>query len=121
MGFEMSRCRPEVDEAEKLVVGMKPNVNSYNTVISGWSGSVDPRSLERMQALCDEMKHSYAAGDDGVKPNACTFDTMLSTYRDKNEKSKAHAVFKDMEEFYTCGEVELKSLVDKYSAWTKAE
>lgn len=71
----------------------KPDVVTYNTVLDAWAkkatigsssrhknndGNVAKHAWERSKAILRHMEDLYDAGDDGVKPNTRTWNTVLN-------------------------------------------
>jgi pentatricopeptide repeat protein len=82
----------------------KPNAVTFTTCIKAWSRCVKhPDFLSRAQAIMDEMIELYRKTNDiDFKPNARTFNTLISTYsKDTNVRSafKAENLLETMKEF----------------------
>ena len=57
---------------------VKPNVNTYNGVISAWARSNTKCAHLKSLAVLQQMWKLYEDGNDGVKPDAHAYNTVIS-------------------------------------------
>lgn len=88
------------ERAETLLRAMetnpdsRPNTSSYNAVLKVFANS--GVKFDRVQALFQEMKDKYLAGDATVKPDIFTYNTFMSVLARENVE-KATALFDEMQ------------------------
>jgi trimethylamine:corrinoid methyltransferase-like protein len=105
------------------LVGVKPDVISYSTVMTAWTRSGHPDKAQRAQLLYDEMIQKYKAGDKGVKPGPPAFEVLISAWCESGQPDaiqKAQVVLDDMLARFRSGEVELEPSVEKLRAMMDA-
>ena len=58
---------------------MKPNKISYSTVINAYALSKDPLKAHKAFSILQRMHQLHKAGDDQVRPNTVTYNTVLNS------------------------------------------
>jgi len=106
----------------------RPTLQTYNTMIIGWSKKRDVDNVERIQRLVDEMRSSRGIipdvitynnliavwgrkrqvekvehlleemKRDGVEPDQVTYSTLIGVWTETNMNGKLHSVLKEMSE-----------------------
>ena len=59
---------------------VKPNMISFNTVLSAWAKSQDPAAAKQTEVILQCMQELSEAGNTDVKPNTIYFNAVLSTW-----------------------------------------
>jgi len=59
---------------------VKPNVQTFTSVISAWAKSRDNKAGEKAEALIDQMINLYEKGDKDVRPNVLSFTSAIHAY-----------------------------------------
>ncbi len=97
---------------------------TYNSVIDCYAksrqGTAGARKAEQ---LLDQMESMYRAGDESVKPNVLTYNSMLSAWARSNTKCahwKAKAVLQKMWKLYEAGDKSVKPDTTAYNTLISA-
>lgn len=87
--------------------GEAPSTPVYNAVIKAYSSRNDLESIYRAQEILSYMQKSFEEGNDRVKPNIVTYNTVLKAYAQSNTtfSSKAESLLRMLEEKNANGEI----------------
>lgn len=86
---------------------VKPNVNTYNSVLSAWARSDTKCAYWKSQAVLDKMWRLYEAGNEGVKPDSHAYNTVISAVsrsQCEDKAQKALRILREMDSLYRSGE-----------------
>ena len=97
----------------------KPDAVTFNVVLYALARSPDPKALNRVKVLWQEMK------DKGVKPNAMLYNTFMSVWSRRNRPQETEQVFQELLETYQTTQDEsfrpdARSYNACLQAWSKA-
>jgi hypothetical protein len=84
---------------------VKPDINSYNQVLTTWARARHQGYERRMQAIFDEILH-LAVKDGDIYPNTDTFNAIMGGWLKSNDKAaleRIEEILKIMEESYQNG------------------
>jgi len=93
---------------------VKPNVQSYNSVVDAYAKS---GKADAAQTVLEHMNELHTAGNGDVKPNARSFNSVLNAYaRSKEDGSpqKAQELLQEMERLYQAGNVDVQPDVHSF-------
>ena len=88
-------------------VSVKPNVNTYNGVLSAWANSNAKPAYFKSLAVLQKMWKLYEDGNEAVKPDAHAYNTVISAVSRSHIEDKAQKalrLLRQMDLLYRSGE-----------------
>jgi len=61
-------------------MNVKPNTDSFNTVMGGWLKSEDPSSSDSVLKVLETMEYAFGNGNINAKPDRVTINTMTAAH-----------------------------------------
>uniref|UniRef100_A0A7S4APZ8 Pentacotripeptide-repeat region of PRORP domain-containing protein n=2 Tax=Pseudo-nitzschia australis TaxID=44445 RepID=A0A7S4APZ8_9STRA len=112
-------------EAEKLIEKMtKHNINpttiSYTGVINAFGKSSLPDSHHRALAILEDMASKANAGNEDVRPNKITYNSVIDAFARKQDAEGANNVWMMMEKDYKSGNAGAKPDLTTYNTLMNA-
>ena len=81
-----------------------PDTIIYSTVINCWSKSTFPEATRRARDMLDFMINHYKqTGNEKVRPNTITYNTVMDAFARKGDVDGANEVFRMMKDDYDSG------------------
>ena len=97
-----------------------PTTISYTGVINTFGKSSLPDSHHRALAILEEMASRARAGDEGVRPNKITYNSVIDAFARKQDAAGAKSVYEMMEEDYESGNASAKPDLTTYNTLMNA-
>ena len=119
--------REMYDDYQKGIQAAKPDIKSFNTVLSAWARFNHPYSVDRAEALFREMQRLHDSKKLDVKCDVVTYNSLLSCLAQsagKDKAERAEDILKGMKEMAKAGNTALRPTVETYGciikAWVRA-
>ena len=77
---------------------VKPNVLTYNTMLSAWARSNTKCAYYKSLAILRKMWKLYEAGNEGVKPDTTAYNTLISAISKSDREDKAQRALRLLRE-----------------------
>ena len=118
------RAEALVNRMEELYQGggnldVKPDVWTYQSLLSTWSTSKVHGAPQRCEEILHMLDEKYKAGDTDLKPNGHCFTATINAWSKSLERDKARSVYRilqHMNKLYAEGNEDVKPNVQSYTA-----
>jgi pentatricopeptide repeat protein len=88
--------------------GLSPDASAFNAVISAHVYQKDALAMRRAEVILAHMQKLHEEGIKMVKPDAHTFNTIISGYAHRADPKNAEATLYRMQEYYEAGNADAK-------------
>jgi pentatricopeptide repeat protein len=87
-----------MDTLHRNALGVRQSAEVFNAVINAWAVSRDRHAVRHAEKLLKEMEARASNGEEALRPNRKTYNTMLKVYASQGQGEEAEALLDRMED-----------------------
>ena len=100
-------------------LGVQPDTTTFNSLISAWTNSRDPRAADKAAKYLKDMTRLYEGGHESCKPDTTSFNAVVNAWsrsKDSMAADRAQELLEEMKQWETKGHTDCRPDVITYTS-----